>query len=278
LKTFQAADAGIEPFFDFVVGFSGKPVSEDTDLFSRAVEQAENRAIVLQIWSSKKQELRDVPVIPSRSWSAASTSHSPTEPLPEPSLLGLSLRLCNPDGALERVWHVLDILEGSPAQDAGLVPFTDYIVGCPVGVLRTEGDFYDLVESHVDKPLRLFCWNADFDVLRQVIIVPNRNWGDGRSLLGCGIGFGLLHRIPKPQDRPAVFEENDLPEDGLEAEVEEVDEYAATEGVSVVAVGDDDEPANVGLRPQPIKPPPTRTISPGRRTSTPLPASIAEEE
>lgn len=30
--------------------------------------------------------------------------------------------------------------------------------------------------------------------------MPNRDWGNGEGLLGCGVGYGLLHRIPKPQD------------------------------------------------------------------------------
>lgn len=138
------------------------------------------------------------------------------------------------------MWHVLEILQGSPAQSAGgpptsrssrapasdrlfpsgLVPYGDWIVGYAGGVLRGEGDFYDIVESvrlsppsplrglrltahgpqHVDKPLRLFVYNSDYDVLREVILVPNRSWG-GDGLLGCGVGYGLLHRIPKPQDR-----------------------------------------------------------------------------
>ena len=34
----------------------------------------------------------------------------------KPSLLGLSLRACNPAHALESVYHVLDVLEGSPAE------------------------------------------------------------------------------------------------------------------------------------------------------------------
>jgi len=78
--------------------------------------------------------------------------------------------------------------------------------------------------------------------------VPNRSWGNGQSLLGCGIGFGLLHRIPKPSDRPAVLEELDLEEDDevpLHAHSdrrdqgdEDEDEY--TQGVSVVPVDDSD--------------------------------------
>jgi hypothetical protein len=62
-----------------------------------------------------------------------------------------------------------------------------------------------LVEAHEGRPLRLYVYNADYDHTREVIIVPNREWG-GEGLLGCGVGFGLLHRIPRPQDRPPVHE------------------------------------------------------------------------
>lgn len=96
----------------------------------------------------------------------------------------------------------MEILEGSPAESAGLVPFGDYILGYSGGVLHKESDFYNLVEEHVDKPLRLFVYNSDFDVTREVVIIPNRAWssgGAGEGLLGCGVGYGVLHRIPKPQ-------------------------------------------------------------------------------
>lgn len=42
---------------------------------------------------------------------------------------------------------MLEILEGSPAQSAGLVPFGDWIVGYAGGILRGEGDFYEVVEA-----------------------------------------------------------------------------------------------------------------------------------
>lgn len=48
--------------------------------------------------------------------------------------------------------------------------------------------------------MRLFVYNSDYDVTREAILVPNRSWG-GEGLLGCGVGYGLLHRIPKPQER-----------------------------------------------------------------------------
>lgn len=117
-----------------------------------------------------------------------------------PSLLGLSLRLCNPQLALDQVWHVLEILSGSPAESAGLVPFGDYIIGTSSAVLKSEGDFYETVERSIDRPLRLYVYNSDYDVTRETVLIPNREWG-GEGLLGCGVGYGLLHKIPRPQDR-----------------------------------------------------------------------------
>lgn len=75
---------------------------------------------------------------------------------------------------------MLDILENSPSESAGLVPYGDWIVGWSGGVLASEGDFYDLVEAvginhstsllltdsnlikHEDKPLRVYVYSFDF--------------------------------------------------------------------------------------------------------------------
>ncbi|GAA5949647.1 hypothetical protein JCM21900_002483 [Sporobolomyces salmonicolor] len=203
-----AAEAGLEPFFDFIVGAGGSGLGDEIDALTDVLEHNEDREVSLQVYSTKRKEVREVYVTPSRSWSSDPGAAGPGVVDGQPSLLGLSLRLCNPRHALEQVWHVLEILEGSPAQSAGLVPFGDWIVGYAGGVLRGEGDFYDVVEAHVDKPLRLFVYNSDYDVTREAILVPNRSWG-GEGLLGCGVGYGLLHRIPKPQDRPRVISRRD---------------------------------------------------------------------
>lgn len=154
-----------------------------------------------------------------------------------------------------QVWHILEILEGSPAESAGLVPFGDWIIGYAGGVLRGEGDFYDLVEAHVDTPLRLFVYNADYDVTRETILVPNRSWGTHSAqngLLGCGVGYGLLHRIPRPQDRSRIEEELGYEEemraraerererqhsgqDGYEEVAYEQGGFAASAGVEIIA-------------------------------------------
>ena len=69
------------------------------------------RVLLSRIIQTKK---KDVEVTPSRGWSAISRNNSSStingevseislDDHSQPSLLGLSLRLCNPDGALEKV-------------------------------------------------------------------------------------------------------------------------------------------------------------------------------
>lgn len=86
-----------------------------------------------------------VSITPSRAWSQNPSQTA--DPQFQPSLLGLSMRICEPEFALDNVWHVLDVVEGSPAESAGLVPYGDYITGWSGGVLGAENDFYDLVEA-----------------------------------------------------------------------------------------------------------------------------------
>jgi len=58
-----ASQTSIEPFFDFIVGFNGKDsFSGDTDLdaaeLERIVEEHEDKALDLLVWSGKTRETR----------------------------------------------------------------------------------------------------------------------------------------------------------------------------------------------------------------------------
>ena len=45
-------------------------------------------------------------------------------------------------------------------------------------------------------------YNFDLDAVREVLLTPNSAWG-GEGALGCGIGYGYLHRIPIKEDKNA---------------------------------------------------------------------------
>jgi hypothetical protein len=96
---------------------------------------------------------------------------------------------------------VLDVPPNSPADVSGLLPYSDYILGTPEGVLHGEGGLSELVEDHIGRPLRLYVYNNEYNVTREVTIQPSRDWG-GEGALGCVLGYGALHRLPAPLSEP----------------------------------------------------------------------------
>ncbi|CAO3637594.1 unnamed protein product [Cunninghamella echinulata] len=170
-----AFHAGIEQFFDYIVAINGINLENgDNITLQSTIKENENKPIVLTIYSSKEVAFR-----------------------------GCSLRYCTYERAGEYVWHILDVSSNSPAEMAGIIPHTDYIIGSPQAVLKGDDDFYNLVEDNLGKPLRLYVYNTEWDSCREVVIVPNHDWG-GTGSLGCDVGFGLLHKIPRKKHSNAV--------------------------------------------------------------------------
>ncbi|KAG2180179.1 hypothetical protein INT43_003968 [Umbelopsis isabellina] len=196
-----AYHAGIEQFFDYIIGINGHKLDGgNSELLQEQFAQNVDKSVVLDVYSSKEQSVREVTIVPSRSW------HTPGKP-EETSLIGCSIRFCSYENAGEHVWHVLEVAENSPAEMAGVIPHTDYIIGSPHMTLRSEDDFYTLVEESLGKPLRLYLYNTEWDSCREVIIIPNHEWG-GQGSLGCDVGYGLLHRIPRRQPKVTSSYEN----------------------------------------------------------------------
>jgi hypothetical protein len=109
--------------------------------------------------------------------------------------LGVALQLA-PLSSTQHIWHVLGIPSPlSPAYRAGLLPHSDYIIGTPSGTLRGESALGELVEDHLNRTLVLWVYNSEFDVVREVELVPTRGWG-GEGAVGAELGYGALHRLP----------------------------------------------------------------------------------
>lgn len=175
----------IEPWFDFIIGINGRTIDNpDPTLFATEVRNCAGHTISLGVWSAKGQRIRElyVPI----------AAENPT--------LGISLQW-TPLSSTEDVWHILDVQPNSPADVAGLLPYGDYIIGSPEGLVRGESGLGELVEDYINRPLRLFVYNHEYNVTRPVTITPSRNWG-GQGLLGCVLGFGALHRLPAPLEEP----------------------------------------------------------------------------
>ncbi|KAI0404226.1 GRASP55/65 PDZ-like domain-containing protein [Xylaria palmicola] len=178
-------ELGVEPWFDFVVGINGRTIDNpDPSLFAQEVRNCAGGTVALALWSAKGQRVR--------------TMHVPVPP--STGSLGLALQWA-PLALASNVWHVLDVPANSPADAAGLLPYSDYVLGTPDGILHGEGGLGELVDDYVGRPLRLWVYNNEYNVTRELEIVPSREWG-GEGALGCVLGFGALHRLPAPLDEP----------------------------------------------------------------------------
>ncbi|KAK2066487.1 hypothetical protein P8C59_000301 [Phyllachora maydis] len=179
------APLAIEPWFDYVVGINGRMIDDsDPRLFAQEVRNCAGGQVMLGLWSAKGQRTRALHV-----------------PVPaDTGSLGLALQW-TPLSVGSNIWHVLEVPANSPADVAGLLPFSDYILGTPEGVLHGESGLGELVEDYIGRPLRLWVYNHEYDVTREVTIQPSRDWG-GQGALGCVLGYGALHRLPAPLSEP----------------------------------------------------------------------------
>ncbi|MCJ1473357.1 hypothetical protein MMC13_002008 [Lambiella insularis] len=175
----------MEPWYDFVVGINGRQIDDpDPNLFATEVRNCAGSTVALTLWNAKGQRLRDL--------------HIPV-PTPSPTL-GVTLQW-TALATTDDVWHVLDVIPDSPADIAGLLPYGDYIIGTPEGLVHGESGLGELVEDYLSRPLRLYVYNHEYAVTRLVTITPSRSWG-GNGALGCVLGFGALHHLPLPLTEP----------------------------------------------------------------------------
>uniref|UniRef100_A0A3B5B6I8 Golgi reassembly-stacking protein 1-like n=1 Tax=Stegastes partitus TaxID=144197 RepID=A0A3B5B6I8_9TELE len=176
-----ALKAGLEPFFDFILSIGNTRLNKESDLLKDLLKANVEKAVKLEVYNTKTQRVRELEVTPSNMWGGQ-------------GLLGASVRFCSFEGASENVWHVLDVEANSPAALAGLNAHDDFIVGADQ-VLQDSEDFFSLIEASEGKPLKLLVYNIQTEQCREIVVTPNGAWG-GEGSLGCGIGYGYLHRIP----------------------------------------------------------------------------------
>lgn len=204
----------LESYFDFIVGIDDDPLplmnnqhgylypdyNEIIRLLNIHAEQAS--PVKLNVWSAKGGTFRDeymsLSAIPSDENQMEDINLSNDTPHHQ-----LSSKIFSPLGfkvqwtpliAATYTYHVLQLnIEGGPAHAAGLIPDEDYIIGSQDGLLATGGEtlLQDLIRSRANHDLILYVYNKVVECVRPVTV----NIGpDGR--LGCGVGYGFLHRIP----------------------------------------------------------------------------------
>lgn len=92
---------------------------------------------------------------------------------------------------------IVNVQDSSPAQASGLVSNEDFIVASST-LMRpfySTDDFLAFVKKNDKVSLSFIVYNTETEVIRELLITPNSNWG-GKGLLGCDIAAGPLYDIP----------------------------------------------------------------------------------
>jgi len=176
--------AGLSSFFDYIVQINDTILDQNDSSLQNVLKANLGKQVSLIIYNSKSDSLRETTVVP-----------LPSDAWQGQGCLGVSIRFSQLKGANEHVWHVLDVYPNSPASQAGLQPHTDFIVGTPFLSFSDSEDFFSLINSNMNNEVELFVYSSVMDTIRQVSIIPNKDWG-GNGSLGCDVGYGYLHRIP----------------------------------------------------------------------------------
>lgn len=245
-----ARTAGLEPWFDYIVkinshelpmkypigstpnyginedgsiGYGSKnadprlaEVDYDSLIRELATVANEKRAVSLEVWNAKGGVLRTVSV-PMGPYSYTPQKLDLEKFHERFQQLGLTVQSQNVNTATY-VWRVLNTHPNSPAFQALLIPYSDYVIGCDSafsdangkGLLTKGGEalfsktvlnyynhhYASLGEDNI--PITLYVYNHDYDILRPVTVNLSTSWATGnRGILGCDVGYGLLHRLPE---------------------------------------------------------------------------------
>ena len=172
-----AESCNLEVFFDFVVQVGGIPILSDVPSFSSIIKEHENEEVEMDIYNIRTREPRTVRIRP-HSWGGS-------------GLVGLVGRFENIEADSTEAVRILEVMKDSPAENAGLVASTDYVIATSDILIRSMDEFAKLIDSNRDRDVRLLVYNSISEQTRGVVIHPNDT-----GSIGCSVGTGMLHRIP----------------------------------------------------------------------------------
>lgn len=126
-----ALKGGIEPQLDFI---KYNPVQHEGLLLSEYLSSYEDKEINLCIYNIIQQDVRMVKIVLTRDWGQGNT------------LLGATIRYESFVDAHNHILKVNDVYLDSPAHEAGLEPFKDFIIGTREIAFKNLDDFAKYVE------------------------------------------------------------------------------------------------------------------------------------
>ena len=84
--------------------------------------------------------------------------------------------------------------DNSPGSRSGLEAFFDFIVAINGSRLDQDNDTLKMILSaNIEKPVKLLVYSSKTQSLRELTLVPSKNWG-GQGVLGVSIRFCSFDR------------------------------------------------------------------------------------
>ena len=109
--------------------------------------------------------------------------------------------------------YIEDVSPDSPAEKAGLIAKSDYIIGSPEAELNCLEDIWKLTKINIGQKVPLIIyrildsegnnWNKKREII-EIEIIPDDTWG-GKGIIGCKIHTGVNFTIPVEEN---LSEEN----------------------------------------------------------------------
>lgn len=91
------------------------------------------------------------------------------------SFLGTTIRYeCYTD-AHNNILAVNDVYLDSPAHEAGMEPFKDYIIGTREICFKSIDEFAKYIEVNKGQEIKLYIYNIDKETIRELLLTP-KNW------------------------------------------------------------------------------------------------------
>lgn len=190
-----AHHAGLIPYFDVVVAVDGMALDrEHKTQFQQYITKNLRKEITLSVFNLRCRSVRDVVVTPNDNWGGV-------------GVLGCSLNWDTADRMVENTWHLVDVVSGSPAAAADLVPGRDYLLG----MQTPEDETITMFSDADDFQDRLARWKAlrstgtpnlpntllllVFDSVNNAVKEECVDMGAHLSL-GVDVANGYLHVVP----------------------------------------------------------------------------------
>jgi C-terminal processing protease CtpA/Prc len=163
------SEANLVPYLDVIVSVNEVELDNKENSLVSVIRTCVDKRTSIKIYNCKTRKYRNAEITPRKGWGGA-------------GVLGLVARYDAYSPQFDSVLHVIAVLPGSPAEQAGLRPTEDYILGAEKQTFKDVEHFKEFCANRKGKKSRDFCVPCTD---RYCTPRTDASWGLG-SGLPCG--------------------------------------------------------------------------------------------